>query len=104
MALKDYCVHANLKFPSVSWSGRDFQVSANNKKEAISRARAGSRGMRVHPTRRPGDLHGRGGLEVSPATRAGRKPIAATGERMRVRAVRMTDAEWEKCRRLGGAA
>lgn len=43
MPMKDYCVHARLKFPSVSWSGRDFQVSATNKKEAISRARARAR-------------------------------------------------------------
>jgi hypothetical protein len=36
--------------------------------------------------------------------RRGRKPISKTGEIMRNRPVRMTDAEWEKCKRLGGAA
>ena len=34
----------------------------------------------------------------------GRKPIAKDGELMRARPVRMTDEEWEKCKRLGGAA
>lgn len=34
----------------------------------------------------------------------GRKPISETGELMQPRQVRMTDAEWEKCRLLGGAA
>lgn len=34
----------------------------------------------------------------------GRKPISKTGERMKNRLIRMTDAEWEKCKRLGGAA
>lgn len=34
----------------------------------------------------------------------GRKPLSPTGELMQPRQVRMTDAEWEKCRRLGGAA
>ena len=34
----------------------------------------------------------------------GRKPLAKTGELMRSRPVRMTDDEWEKCKRLGGAA
>lgn len=34
----------------------------------------------------------------------GRKPISKTGETMRNRPVRMTDAEWEKCKALGGAA
>ena len=34
----------------------------------------------------------------------GRKPIAKDGELMRARTVRMTDEEWEKCKRLGGAA
>lgn len=34
----------------------------------------------------------------------GRKPIDADGELMRSRPIRMTDAEWEKCKRLGGAA
>lgn len=39
--------------------------------------------------------HGRG---------QGRKPIAKDGELMKARQVRMTDEEWAKCRRLGGAA
>lgn len=34
----------------------------------------------------------------------GRKPISKDGEKMRSRPIRMTDAEWEKCKRLGGAA
>lgn len=34
----------------------------------------------------------------------GRKPIAKDGELMRARPVRMTDEEWVKCKRLGGAA
>lgn len=34
----------------------------------------------------------------------GRKPLAKTGELMKSRPVRMTDEEWEKCKRLGGAA
>lgn len=34
----------------------------------------------------------------------GRKPIDKDGELMRSRPVRMTDAQWEKCKRLGGAA
>lgn len=34
----------------------------------------------------------------------GRKPLSASGELMKSRPVRMTDAEWEKCKRLGGAA
>ena len=34
----------------------------------------------------------------------GRKPISKTGELMKPRAVRMTDAEWEKCLALGGSA
>lgn len=34
----------------------------------------------------------------------GRKPINKDGELMQPRQVRMTDAEWEKCRKLGGAA
>lgn len=41
---------------------------------------------------------------MSSASHAGRKPIAGTGECMKGRAVRMTDAEWEQCQRLGGAA
>ena len=32
----------------------------------------------------------------------GRKPISPDGERMMPRQVRMTDALWEKCKRLGG--
>lgn len=35
---------------------------------------------------------------------AGRKAIARDGERMKTRPVRMTDAEWSKCKALGGAA
>ena len=34
----------------------------------------------------------------------GRKPIDASGELMKSRPVRMTDAQWEKAKRLGGAA
>ena len=34
----------------------------------------------------------------------GRKPISKDGELMKSRPVRMTDAEWEKCKALGGAA
>jgi len=34
----------------------------------------------------------------------GRKPIAKDGELMKARPVRMTDEEWAKCKRLGGAA
>ena len=34
----------------------------------------------------------------------GRKPIASTGELMKPRQIRMTDAEWRKCMALGGAA
>lgn len=34
----------------------------------------------------------------------GRKPLAPSGELMKSRPLRMTDAEWEKCKRLGGAA
>jgi len=34
----------------------------------------------------------------------GRKPLSKTGELMKSRPVRMTDDEWEKCKRLGGAA
>lgn len=34
----------------------------------------------------------------------GRKPLDKSGELMRSRPVRMTDAEWEKCKALGGAA
>lgn len=33
---------------------------------------------------------------------AGRKPESDTGEVMEIRSVRMTDAEWEKCKKLGG--
>jgi len=35
--------------------------------------------------------------------RSGRKTISQSGERMKQRAIRMTDAEWEKCLRLGGS-
>jgi len=34
----------------------------------------------------------------------GRKPLAKSGELMKARHVRMPDEEWEKCKRLGGAA
>ena len=34
----------------------------------------------------------------------GRKTIAPTGEQMKARPVRMTDAQWQKCKALGGAA
>ena len=34
----------------------------------------------------------------------GRKPVSPTGEVMKPRQLRMLDAEWEKCKRLGGAA
>ena len=33
----------------------------------------------------------------------GRKPISPDGEAMRSRPIRMTDSEWAKCMRLGGA-
>lgn len=39
-----------------------------------------------------------------PGRGQGRKPLAKTGEVMKSRPVRMTDEEWEKCKRLGGAA
>jgi len=34
----------------------------------------------------------------------GRKPLAKTGEIMKARPIRMTDEEWAKCKRHGGAA
>lgn len=34
----------------------------------------------------------------------GRKPLSKDGELMKSRPVRMTDAQWEKCKRIGGAA
>lgn len=34
----------------------------------------------------------------------GRKRLAKTGELMKARPIRMTDGEWEKCKRIGGAA
>ncbi|MBC7603278.1 MAG: hypothetical protein H7255_11555 [Ramlibacter sp.] len=34
----------------------------------------------------------------------GRKPLDPTGEPMKSRPIRMTDAEWIKCKALGGAA
>lgn len=37
------------------------------------------------------------------ATGKGRKTISLDGEQMKNRVVRMTDAEWAKCKRLGGA-
>jgi hypothetical protein len=33
----------------------------------------------------------------------GRKPLSPTGEAMKPRQIRMTDAEWAKCIALGGA-
>jgi hypothetical protein len=33
----------------------------------------------------------------------GRKPLSPSGELMKPRQIRMTDAEWAKCRALGGA-
>jgi len=43
--------------------------------------------------------------DEEPAKRKrGRRPQADTGEIMRVRALRMTDAEWAKLLVLGGAA
>lgn len=39
-----------------------------------------------------------------PGRGQGRKPIAKDGELMKARSVRMTDKEWAKCKRLGGAA
>jgi len=38
------------------------------------------------------------------ATGKGRKTISPTGEQMKNRVIRTTDDEWEKCKRLGGAA
>jgi hypothetical protein len=35
---------------------------------------------------------------------AGRKTLSKSGELMKPRAVRMLDAEWEKCLSLGGSA
>ena len=39
-----------------------------------------------------------------PGRGQGRKPVAKDGELMKSRPVRMTDEEWERCKRLGGAA
>ena len=39
-----------------------------------------------------------------PSRNQGRKTITKTGEVMKSRPIRMTDDEWEKCKRLGGAA
>jgi hypothetical protein len=36
--------------------------------------------------------------------RQGRKPLSPDGEAMRNRVLRMSDAEWAKCLRLGGAS
>lgn len=41
--------------------------------------------------------------KTSEPRKTGRKPISPTGEVMRSRPIRMTDEEWEKCKRLGGA-
>lgn len=38
-----------------------------------------------------------------PGRGQGRKPLAKSGEVMKPRAVRMTDAEWEKLLKLGGS-
>ena len=38
-----------------------------------------------------------------PGRGQGRKPLAKSGEVMKPRAVRMTDAEWEKLLQLGGS-
>jgi len=42
--------------------------------------------------------------QEKPPPQRGRKPISKTGEVMLARPIRMTDAEWEKCKALGGAA
>lgn len=34
----------------------------------------------------------------------GRKPILPSGEIMKTRPVRMSDDQWDKCKRLGGGA
>lgn len=34
----------------------------------------------------------------------GRKPISPSGEQMKSRPVRMTDADWDRCKALGGAS
>jgi hypothetical protein len=39
-----------------------------------------------------------------PGRGQGRKPLAKSGEIMKARPIRMTDEEWVKCKRLGGAA
>lgn len=38
-----------------------------------------------------------------PGRGQGRKPLAKSGEVMKPRAIRMTDAEWEKLLKLGGS-
>lgn len=38
-----------------------------------------------------------------PGRGQGRKPLSKSGEVMKPRAVRMTDAEWEKLLKLGGS-
>ena len=38
-----------------------------------------------------------------PGRGQGRKALAESGEKMKPRQIRMTDAEWAKCLRLGGA-
>lgn len=38
-----------------------------------------------------------------PTHKRGRKPISATGELMKNRVIRMSDEDWEKCLKLGGA-
>lgn len=34
----------------------------------------------------------------------GRKPISPTGERMKTRNIRLSDADWSRLKHLGGAA
>lgn len=34
----------------------------------------------------------------------GRKPLSETGEVLKIRSVRLSDADWLKCRQLGGSA
>lgn len=62
----------------------------------------GERSPRTGGTLRTGEQVNaqRGG----PGRGQGRKPIAKDGELMRARPVRMTDEEWAKCKRIGGAA
>lgn len=43
-------------------------------------------------------------LDVPPKRGKGRKPLSKNGEVMTARPLRMTEEQWEKCKRLGGAA